>query len=372
MRARSAGADARHPRAQTLASHRVLSAPVLATPTRDADEGAFEGFCDTASILRYVLSRLPPDLLSETECATVDDTGHVMDALTSLALEALQAPVSAVSRKDGDLVYAGFASITLLDIVTAAFVHPFHLQDVSICHRVRNRVHAASRASRSLTRRVSQVSAADVRPDIDAGKSLSSVSARSMTVVAHMDLIRFLHAHVAELGPLASASVTALGLAQPDLFVFYTSGRVCTLRTLVELSEHGLSAAGVVNDDGALVGNLSVSDLRDVPCDKYGLLALPVLEFLAVQAGCRKPRAPITVTPDSTLRDVLERMITEARTGGAAMSRIFLHVDASPLPQDVHHVYVVPVTGLQQPLGVITPTDVLYLFDMSPAEATAA
>ena len=154
-----------------------------------------------------------------------------------------------------------------------------------------------------------------MRPDIDAGKSLSSVSARSMTVVSHMDLIRFLHAHVAELGPLASASVTALGLASPDLFVFYTSGRVSALRTLVELSEHGLSAAGVVNDDGALVGNLSVSDLRDVPCEKYGLLALPVLEFLAVQAGCRKPRAPVTVTPDSTLRDVLERMITEVRRG---------------------------------------------------------
>ena len=142
---------ARHPRTQTLASHRVLSAPVLATPTRDADEGAFEGFCDTASILRYVLSRLPPDLLSENECATVDDTVRVMDALTSLALEALQAPVSAVSRKDGDLVYAGFASITLLDIVTAAFVRPFHLQDVSICHRVRS-PHAAARVSRSLTR----------------------------------------------------------------------------------------------------------------------------------------------------------------------------------------------------------------------------
>jgi hypothetical protein len=72
-----------------------------------------------------------------------------------------------------------------------------------------------------------------------------------------------------------------------------------------------------------------------------------VLEFLAVQAGCQKPRRAVTVSMYSTLRDVLHCMVM----------------------QDVHHVYVVPPgePAVRQPLGVITPTDLLYLFDQREA-----
>jgi hypothetical protein len=40
----------------------------------------------------------------------------------------------------------------------------------------------------------------------------------------------------------------------------------------------------------------------------------------------------------------------------------------------VHHVYVVPahVSAVRQPLAVITPTDILFLFDAPPAELGAA
>ncbi len=105
----------------------------------------------------------------------------------------------------------------------------------------------------------------------------------------------------------------------------------------------------MVNAAGELVANISVSDLRDVPPNKLGMLALPVLEFLAVQAGCRRPRAPVTVTPSSPLRAVLERMVAE----------------------DVHHVYVVNEDAPRRPVAVITPSDVLYLFDSRPATHAA-
>ena len=127
-------ADAARACSQTLSTHRLLSAPVLRA-TSDAcaaDEGAFEGFCDVAAILHHVLSAL-----EDYGATSTDDTVRVMDALTALAPDALQAPVSAVSRNDGDLIYRGYESCSLLDIVTAGFVHPFHLRDVSICHRVR-------------------------------------------------------------------------------------------------------------------------------------------------------------------------------------------------------------------------------------------
>ncbi len=75
-----------------------------------------------------------------------------------------------------------------------------------------------------------------------------------------------------ELGPLADATVEALGLAAADLFVMSVPASLSALRTLCELDEHKLSAAGVLNADGEIIANCSVSDLRDVPCDKYGLL----------------------------------------------------------------------------------------------------
>jgi hypothetical protein len=253
--------------------------------------------------------------------------------------------------------------------------------------------------------RARQVAAADVRPELDAATSLRNVAARSMSIISHMDLIRcacvrkpffvrrtvawfifsltaaarvcaapgrarrgrahrrhadagvgtdahapsFLHAHVDELGALADASVDSLGLATRDMFVFYVPARLSALRTLVEMDEHKLSAAGVVDEGGELVANLSVSDLRDVPPEKLGLLvrtrrcwlahhsllrdthaccpvlplrtqALPVLQFLAVQAGCRTPRPAVAVALDATLRDVLTRMVTEAR--GRARLRV--------------------------------------------------
>ncbi len=135
-----------------------------------AEEGAFEGFVDVASILRHVLATLEPHgLLSERACSTAEDTVEVMASLTRLAPAALDAPVSTVSRSDGDLVYRGFSSCTLFDIVSAAFVHPFHLRDVSVCHRV---------------------AAADVRPDLDSAASLRNVDARSLTIVSQFDLVR--------------------------------------------------------------------------------------------------------------------------------------------------------------------------------------
>ena len=315
---------------RVLAANRILSAPVLSSLAgEDATvEQQFEGFCDVASILKYLLGQLPPELLEDIPDASADAVVRTMDALSCLTYDILAAPVSVLPRRDGDLVSRNFASSSLLDVVQAAFIHPVHLRDVAICHRV---------------------AAADVRPELDARASLCSVSPQSMSVVTHMDIIRLLYARVEELGPLADASVETLSLAGPDLFVFFVSSQLSALRTLVELDEHNLSAAGVVNDAGELVANVSVSDLRDVQVDKAGILALPVLEFLAVQAGFRRPRTPVTVLPSDSLRSVLERMVVDA----------------------VHHVYVVTAEAVRRPTAIITPSDILYLFDTRPTKSAS-
>ena len=313
---------------RVLAANRILSAPVLSSTEGEGAtvEYEFEGFCDVASILHYLLGQLPPELLEDIPDDSADAVVKTMGALSCLAYDILAEPVSVLPRRDGDLVSRNFASSSLLDVLQAAFIHPIHLRDVAVCHRV---------------------AAADVRPELDSRASMCSVSPQSMSIVTHMDIIRFLYARVDELGPMADASVEALSLAGPDLFVFFVSSQLSALRTLVELDEHNLSAAGVVNDSGELVANISVSDLRDVQVEKAGILALPVLEFLAAQAGCRRPRAPVTVQPSDSLRSVLERMVAD----------------------DVHHVYVVTAEAVRRPTAIITPADILYLFDSWPAKS---
>jgi hypothetical protein len=159
------------------------------------DEGSFEGFVDVASILRHLLTRLDPALLSEDACglgSSVSDAVRVMDALTARAPSVLhEARVADAARKDGDLLYRGFSGTTLLDVLTAAFLRPFHLRDVHVCHRVRSHLFSVCVFFLGCANDVDnpQVAAADVRPELDAATSLRSVSAHSMSIISHMDLI---------------------------------------------------------------------------------------------------------------------------------------------------------------------------------------
>lgn len=78
-----------------------------------------------------------------------------------------------------------------------------------------------------------------------------------------------------------------------------------------------------------------------------------MLQFLAIQNGLRAPLAPVAVPLGAPLRDVLRTMVDN----------------------QVHHVYVVPPPAegrVRAPLGVVTPTDVLFLFDVGPPEAGVA
>ena len=127
---------ARRQRSQTLSAKRLLSAPVLLAEA-GSSSGEFEGFVDVASILRRLLASLDASLLDERACDTPSGAVRVMDALTRAAPAALRAPGADASRVDGDLLYRGFSSASLLDVVCAAFVRPFHVRDVPICHRVR-------------------------------------------------------------------------------------------------------------------------------------------------------------------------------------------------------------------------------------------
>jgi hypothetical protein len=135
-------------------------------------------------------------------------------------------------------------------------------------------------------------------------------------VVSQSDLVRFLHDHATELGPLRSATVDELRLgAAPVRAVPADASALSAFQALVR---HDVSALGIVSPvGGTLVGNLSASDLRCLLPHQFGRLALPVARFVAEQ--CASSLMVVSVSPRSTLGAVLDRFAFSC----------------------VHHVYVV-------------------------------
>jgi len=105
---------------------------------------------------------------------------------------------------------------------------------------------------------------------------------------------------------------------------------------------NAISAVAVVDDDGVLVGNISVSDLKLIGYDAtlISRLFYPIREFLKVISLTRVEDAhpihgPVFATKSSTLGEVVRRLV-ETRT---------------------HRVYVVDEN--QKPVGVVSNLEVL-------------
>lgn len=106
-------------------------------------------------------------------------------------------------------------------------------------------------------------------------------------IVSQMDVLRLLRKHIDELGPCASQSLEQLGLYKPDMLgeLIKLAPTTPTLLAYEQLADAGVTGAPVVSPDGQLIANLSISDIRGIQPDHFGVLALPVAEFLAVKHG---------------------------------------------------------------------------------------
>ena len=167
-------------------------------------------------------------------------------------------------------------------------------------------------------------------------------------------MVRFLleHAPRGALGPMAGRSLEDLGLVL-DASTEAPRGVLCcddatpALDAFGTMLARGVSALGVHSaESGALVANLSVSDLRTVLPDRFGVLALPVRAFLELQtaggfggARVRGRAAPrlVALRADATLADAMRAIVDNG----------------------LHHVFVVDAGGA--PLAVVSCSDVLKL-----------
>jgi len=157
-------------------------------------------------------------------------------------------------------------------------------------------------------------------------------------MITQTDLIRFIHNNLDQFGdykdsPLSSHKTPNVHFIKQVHSVPTTSTALHAFQ-IMRLKQ--INALAVIDpQSGALVGNISDSDLRGFTHKNLDHLFLPILEFLNAQGT---HRTPVTCAPGNTIRDVITLLLKEK----------------------LHRVWV--VDDLFKPVGVASMTDLALYF----------
>ena len=81
-------------------------------------------------------------------------------------------------------------------------------------------------------------------------------------IISQMDVVKFLARRLDALGPLAGTTLEALGLVRRQQAIVSVDANMPTLAAFAMLAAKQLAGAPVVAEDGAIIANISISDLR--------------------------------------------------------------------------------------------------------------
>ncbi|MEW5312122.1 MAG: hypothetical protein WDW38_003773 [Sanguina aurantia] len=106
-------------------------------------------------------------------------------------------------------------------------------------------------------------------------------------IISQSDILRFLLHSSKKLGAAGSLTVTQLGWAGPGVRPVEGVDPACSaVDAMQRMTSSKISSLAVVDaEDGKLIGNFSVSEMRTMLSEHFGALALPVGEFLAMEHG---------------------------------------------------------------------------------------
>jgi CBS domain-containing protein len=200
-------------------------------------------------------------------------------------------------------------------------------------------------------------------------------------IVSQSDVIKFIYEHLDEFGTIGGCSAEELGFVRGEAYVVKVPPETPAIDAMVLMEERDISAVAVVNSGGEIIGNFSISELRNIMSEHFGSLALPVGEFLALEHGTEYAGYAVTkdkdvsgtspkpsesgfkFAQDREMRqksksapghEVGQQLITceQGTTLRAIMDKIVRH--------RLHRLYV--CTDEMIPVGVITLTDLLRKF----------
>mmetsp|Transcript_17739 Transcript_17739/g.29824 ORF Transcript_17739/g.29824 Transcript_17739/m.29824 type:complete len:386 (-) Transcript_17739:223-1380(-) len=337
-----------------LASRKILSAPVVLLRDHEDqndsdDDMGFErfpngsatpiGFVDAGSLLGVFLDACPPNVDQIAELSELDNAALLGDLLKSAAERVSKMKVINAIAADGGLLRLdsklvgpkGFG-LSLRRLINTCFTST--LSDL-VHHRV-----------------------AVTDPD-------GSVS----HIVSQSDIVRFFLKNEDTFGNMKDMNVSELRLGTKSVFTL--PGGTPTFVAFMTLHSQKRTAAGVIDSDGKLIGNLSKSDLRGLSPENFSLLTRPLSVYFCMDStpngkendvsgsSTHQPESP--VSPKEQLRsnslnfDKQKRQVFTARDTDTLESVL----DAI-ISNRLHRLYVVDDDF--RPTAVITLTDIIRLF----------
>lgn len=148
------------------------------------------------------------------------------------------------------------------------------------------------------------------------------------------DLLHFVALHINDFGDVVDKPVGKKLGSRP---VFTVSARVKVIEAFRELVKRKVSALGVIDDQGVLVGNISIRDIRYIVRHTPGTELNASLDSFATEVRQNHPEVPtdiIACRETDTLRTVITKLDSN----------------------HIHRIYI--VDSKQKPLGVISLGDV--------------
>jgi len=159
---------------------------------------------------------------------------------------------------------------------------------------------------------------------------------KSLHLFSQTDAVTFLWQNINNLGNIVDKFVNELGLV--DELPILMSSHETALQGFRTIRLMCVNALGIIDDSGALVANLSASDVRGLTSDQLKLVKSPVLEYLRSRHPEGKLVHVVTCNPKSTLREVILQLFTAK----------------------IHRVWV--IDSATKPVGVITLSDICRTF----------
>ena len=355
---------------EKLARHRILGAPVLIQPDPlHADEMHHDvhyddsvgrerpvllGFFDVGDALRALVKALPPDDRRD-EGVPASDPGSAPSVPTlpkgHRNVLSWMRVLDSVERKVSDT--------RLISLLGDDAELLFRADAEAKGHSLGRTIREGFLNNKSANGAVHRVAIFDASGEIE-------------RIVSMSDAVRYLAVNVERLGGMADASLRDLGLAAETAArekkkkkLIAVPPTTPAIEAFARMCDERVSGVGVLDDRGSLIANLSVSDVRCIQPEHFGILGLPAAEFLALLHGTSYAGFSGAGTPSDVISNPFFAKMNEGgfRKSGpylvtATPETTFREVLSSFLTHGVHRVYVCEENN-KKPVDVVTLTDAL-------------
>ena len=355
---------------EKLARHRILGAPVLIQPDPlHADEMHHDvhyddsvgrerpvllGFFDVGDALRALVKALPPDDHRD-EGVPASDPGSAPSVPTlpkgHRNVLSWMRVLDSVERKVSDT--------RLISLLGDDAELLFRADAEAKGHSLGRTIREGFLNNESANGAVHRVAIFDASGEIE-------------RIVSMSDAVRYLAVNVERLGGMADASLRDLGLAAETAArekkkkkLIAVPPTTPAIEAFARMCDERVSGVGVLDDRGSLIANLSVSDVRCIQPEHFGILGLPAAEFLALLHGTSYAGFSGAGTPSDVISNPFFAKMNEGgfrKTGPylvtATPETTFREVLSSFLTHGVHRVYVCEENN-KKPVDVVTLTDAL-------------